>query len=258
MFAAGTLEAFGLYLARTGALVLAAPLLGTGSSFSGYKIGLVFTVAMVLFTATGQPLEPLSGGVAPFQYVALVLREVVVGIFLAFVLHAVMVAVRVASDLIGHEMAFNISNVLDPVQGVNMPLIARVYETIFLLALLAVNGHHWLLRALAGSYERAPVGQLGLDEGIGGAALTLFAQMFAAGVTFAAPIMVLLTLVSSLIGLLSRAVPQLNMIEFGFNLRIVVGLGAMFLFAPVLTPALEHLLEELMSGLEGGLSMLGV
>ena len=66
MFPAGTLEAFGLYLVRTSALVLAAPLLGTGSTFSGYKIGLIGSLALLLYTARGGPLgapiEPIGSG----------------------------------------------------------------------------------------------------------------------------------------------------------------------------------------------------
>ena len=52
-----------------------------------------------------------------------------------------------------------------------------------------------------------------------------------------------------LIGLLARAVPQLNVLEIGFTLRIVVGLGAMFGFAPLLAPAMEGLFESLDQGL---------
>lgn len=252
-----TLEAFGLYLARTAALVVAAPLIGSASSFSGYKIGLIFAVALLMFLATGLPVEALAGGVGPIQYGAFVLRELVIGVFLAFLLQAVVLAVRVASELIGHEMGFSLANIVDPIQGVNVPLVARTYETLFFLALLAMNGHHWMFRALAESYERAPIARMPVEAGLTTVALQMFTQMFAAGVTFAAPILVLLTLVSALIGLLARAVPQLNMIEFGFNMRITVGLGAMFVFAPALTPAMERLLHELMRGLDEGLAALG-
>ncbi|MFT5200134.1 MAG: hypothetical protein ACI87O_002808, partial [Planctomycetota bacterium] len=37
LLADGTIEAFGLFLTRTGALVLAAPLLGSSTSFTGAK-----------------------------------------------------------------------------------------------------------------------------------------------------------------------------------------------------------------------------
>ncbi|MCP3914787.1 MAG: flagellar biosynthetic protein FliR [bacterium] len=255
MFLPGTLEAFGLYLVRTSALVLASPLLGSGAGFSGYKVGLIFAMSLLLYSVGGVPLaaEP---SVVVFGVFAL--REVVVGLLLAFVLHAVVLAVRVGAELIGHEMAFNMSNIIDPASGVSTPLIAHMYETLLFLALLAVDGHHWILRALAESFTRAPVASIDFELAAIDVALTQFTQLFAAGIAFAAPILVLLSLISVVIGLLARAVPQINVLEFGFNLRIIVGLLAMALFSPLLTPAFDGLLERLMEGLDASLAALEV
>ena len=55
MISVGTLAAFGLYLVRTSALLLASPLLGNGAAFSGYKVALVALVSFALFSATGAP-----------------------------------------------------------------------------------------------------------------------------------------------------------------------------------------------------------
>jgi flagellar biosynthetic protein FliR len=254
-FEPGTLEAFGLYLVRTSALVLAAPLIGTGSTFSGYKVGLIGVLAIVTYMTSG---APLPGEIGPMTFGLYAGREVIIGLSLAFVLQAVLVAVRVAGELIGHEMAFSMSNVVDPATGVNSPLVTHLYETMFFLALLAVDGHHWVIRALSASYGRAPVGALDAGRALPEVALAMFEQMFAAGLTFAAPILVLLMLVSLLIGLLTRAVPQINVLEFGFNLRIVAGLAGMLLFAPLLAPALQALLDHLLEGLNASLDALEV
>jgi flagellar biosynthesis protein FliR len=59
-------------------------------------------------------------------------------------------------------------------------------------------------------------------------------------------------------GLLIRAVPQINVIEFGFNLRVMGGLVALLLFAPWIRPASDHLLDALMTHLNNGLDALEV
>jgi flagellar biosynthesis protein FliR len=82
----------------------------------------------------------------------------------------------------------------------------------------------------------------------------MFGEMFRAGLVFAAPVMVLLLLVSLVIGLLARAVPGLNVVEVGFTLRVLVALGALFLFAPLLDPAMRGLHQELLRWLERGLA----
>jgi len=250
----GVIEAFGLTVVRTSALVLASPLFGTGSGVSGYKVGLTAVLSIVLFLAVGAPLAAPAG---PLELGVLALRELLIGLMLAFTLHAVLLAVRVGGELVGHEMAFNMARQSDPATGVSVPIIAHLHEILFLLALLAINGHHWLVRALLESMRRAPVGELRFHDGMPDLVLTQFSQLFGAGLTFAAPMMVLLSLVSVSIGLLARAVPHINVLEFGFGLRIAGGLVAMYLFAPALQPALERLLEHLMDGLEAGLDLLG-
>jgi flagellar biosynthesis protein FliR len=254
-FPDGTIEAFGLLLVRTSALVLSAPVLGTGSAFSGYKVAIIFGVALVLYAGSGSPLPAES--ILPIAYAILAVREVVIGVFLGFTLHLVILAVRVSGELIGHEMGFMVARQVDPASGIRTPLITSLYENLFLLALLALNGHHWLFRALGESCTRAPIGELSLGAGVAPTVQTMFGEMFAAGIVFAAPVMIFLMLVSLLIGLLARAVPQLNVMEVGFTMRVGISLTAMFLFAPLLEPAMSGLFEALIVWLDTGLGALG-
>jgi len=86
----------------------------------------------------------------------------------------------------------------------------------------------------------------------------MFSQMFRAGLVFAAPVMLFLMLVSISIGLLARLVPHLNVLEVGFTARVLVALGAMFLFAPMLEPAMTRLHQNLIAWLERGVVAMGV
>ncbi len=248
----GILFAFGLVLARTGALVASAPILGFGTGFAGYRIGLVVLVSLTLFLAHAPgPIE-----VEPIGYALLILREILIGFFLGFLLQLVLLAVRVSGEMIGQEMGFMVARQVDPEGGVQSSLVSNLYENLFLLALLALNGHHWLLRSLADSLARAPVGELSLGAGFAPSVQSMLGQMFSAGIVFAAPVLVLLVLVSILIGLLSRAVPTLNVLEVGFSVRVLVALLAMFLFAPLLEPAMTRLHGEFVTWLACGLDRL--
>ena len=75
--------------------------------------------------------------------------------------------------------------------------------------------------------------------------------------TFAAPVMVLLLLVSVLVGLLARVVPQMNVLEVGFTLRIAVALVALFAFVPLIGPGMETLYVGLADALSAAVEELG-
>jgi len=245
-FEPGTLEAFGLFLVRSSALLLSAPVLGSASGFSGYKVALIVSVSVLLYGIHG---EPLGHTVLPIEFGALALREILIGLALAFSLHAVMLALRVAGELVGHEMGFNMAAIIDPVTGLRTPIITQIYEAFFILGFLMVDAHQLLLRGLAQSFARAPVGTFDMGESLPWLIERLFTQMFSAGLTFAAPVLVLLMVMSLLLGLLARAVPQLNVNEAGFTARIAVGLMSLFVFTPMLTPALHGLYVRFEEGM---------
>jgi len=251
----GILQAFGLVLVRTSALVLSSPVLGFGTGFSGYKIGLIFVLSLALFGAV-QPTVPDPEGVETLSYGVMMVRELLIGIFFGFLLHLGMVVLHVSGELIGHEMGFMVAKQTDPVTGVQTSLITNVYEILFILTFLGLNGHHWLISALHRSFDRAPIGELEFSGNLVPMISEMFGEMFAAGIVFAAPIMVFLFVVSLLLGLLARVVPTLNILEIGFSVRVMVALVGLFAFAPLLEPALNQLHSNLASWIDRGLEAL--
>lgn len=263
LLADGTIPAFGLYLTRTSALVLGAPLLGLATGFSAYKVGLIVVLASFFYSLSG---APLAGEPDAYAYGALALRELLIGGFLAFLLQIAMVTAQVGSELVGHDMGFAMAGQIDPETGVQTKLVPRVYEALVALGLFACDAHHWLLAGLEESFRRAPVGlfaggtlaaKLGLHGDLAVLAVANLSQAFAAGISFAAPVTVLLLFVSILVGLLARTVPQLNALEFGFTLRILGGLAAAYLFAPALAPVVRGIGVAFQRSLGQALDALG-
>ncbi len=232
----GTLESFGLYAARCGALIVGAPLLGATNGFTMWRAAFITMLAGTLYAAHGAPLAVQP---EPFEYGILILREIAIGLALAFCLYGALFAVRTAAELVSQEIGLGYAGLIDPSSGGSTSSVAMFYEIFFYLGLFMTDGHHALLRALAVSFDGVPVGDMNFALGAAESALSLVGPMVAAGVAFAAPVMGLLMAASLLIALLGRAVPQLNVNEMGFTLRIVTGLFALFLFAPAMAPALN-------------------
>ncbi len=250
---AGTIEALGLYAARCAALIVGAPLFGAPTGFMAWRAAMVVILAATLYAAGGTPLLVSP---PPIEYALMVLREIVVGLALAFCLHAALLAVRTAGEMVSHEIGLGYAGLLDPANGGTMSSVSLFYEIFFYLGLLLTDGHHILLRALDASFHSAPVGVLALDTGVAESSLVLLSQMLAAGVTFAAPVLALLFTASMVVALLGRAVPQLNVNEIGFTMRTAVGLLALLAFAPTMAPALHGLYEALFDGMQDAVSSL--
>ncbi len=254
MLPPGTLESFGLYLVRTSVLVLFAPLFGIDAAFTGARIALIAVLSLTVYAAVGHPLaHPIS----PMEWGVFAARESLIGLALAFVMQGVALAIRVAGELVGQEMGFNMASLLDPVSGISTPLVPQLYEGLFILGLLSLDGHHLIVRALIDSFAKAPVAQLASIKSTAALAELMVREMFTAGVVFALPVLVLMTVCSILLALLARAVPSLNMMDVGYTLRIFVGLLAMYAFAPLFAPAIEQCYRTLSFGLERVLETVG-
>lgn len=249
----GQLAAFVLCLVRAGALVAAAPLLGAGVSAMPPKLALSLALAFALFGVSEvQSVE--AGGVF---FTVLALRELVLGLFLGFVLQLGLLAIRVMGELLGLEMGLQMANQVDPVTGTSMPLVTRMYEGFAMLAMFSVDAHHWLVAALFDSLERAPLGLVASTDRMGEVFLAMFTEMLGAGITLAAPFGVVMAMVTILLGLLARTAPQINVLELGFTLRIGVAMVTMLVFAPLLGPMFEGLFEDIARWLDVALGAVG-
>lgn len=242
LFSPGAISAFALFLIRAGALVLSTPFLGQSLSFGGLKVALSMALALVLYLNVG---EPMAGTVDTITWVLMAVRELMLGLFLGFVTQLAVLATRVAGEMIGLEMGMQMSQQFDPESGVSTSLIARIHENFFMIALLSVDGHLEVLRGLARTFETAPIGAIGGMENAADFLIRMLSEMLHTGLAYVAPVLVVLACVSALIGLLARAVPQLNVLELSFSLRIAVALVAMFAFAPLLEPVIGGLIQSL-------------
>jgi flagellar biosynthetic protein FliR len=108
-----------------------------------------------------------------------------------------------------------------------------------LLAFFAINGHHELLRALAVSYSKLPIGAGHIDVSILTSVREVFALIFTVGARLAAPVIVVLLIVELAVGLISRSAPALHFMVIGYPLRLIVGLSVLAMMV-VTVPAVTN------------------
>jgi flagellar biosynthesis protein FliR len=139
---------------------------------------------------------------------------------------------------------------VDPMTRLPETAVSRVYETALLLVFLAVQGHHDILRALHQSFARFPVGELSLPTSF--AMVTDSAGLVLRfAVQIAAPLFAVLLCGSLVLALLTRAVPELHVMTFGYPMRLLAAMGAaVVLFPFVIQPGMR-----LIATLKGALAL---
>jgi flagellar biosynthetic protein FliR len=212
---------FALLLVRPGALVMTALVFGGRYVPPMVKVGLTGMLALLL-----APLVEVPTTFDPIGIVVLMLRELVVGLSLAFGVRMIVAAAEMAGGLIGFQAGFSVAAIVDPQSGVRNNVVSALYGTLALFTFLAVDGHHILLRALAESYQVLPLGPGGIAETIPDLVTRVIGIIFLIGTRLAAPVVVVLLMMELSLGLLARAAPALNLMVVGFPLRVMIGLLA--------------------------------
>ncbi|MBU1361316.1 MAG: flagellar biosynthetic protein FliR [Gammaproteobacteria bacterium] len=146
------------------------------------------------------------------------------GILLAFG------AFSVAGQLLDVQLGFGIAQVIDPVTRRPIPILTSAFAYLAVVVFFLVNGHHALLRGIAFSIERFPVGA---PWSLASAAGPIFKQasgLFTLGFALAAPVVFCILLVEFVLGVVARNLPQMNMFTLGMPVKIFVGLAALALW----------------------------
>ncbi len=155
-------------------------------------------------------------------------------------------------------MGFAIVNVVDPQSGTQIPLMGNLTQTISLLMYLAIDGHHYLFQALIQSYKLIPVLGLSLNAGFYDLIFDISVYMFVIAVKIAAPIVIAIMTADIAMGFIARTVPQMNVFIVGLPLKILVGLGTLFVVMPVYIWVFNMLFAKFFTYLDQIIKLMGM
>jgi len=236
-----------LHVVRAAALVYLLPVLGArAAKLPRFVLATALGLCCWWFAGT-----PSIATASPAAFGALAAGEVVIGSALGFAVRAAFALPQLAGELIANEMGLSMARVMDPTTGTAHTAPAMLFEAGTVLLALELDLHHELVRAIVAANEALPIGS-GLDTTAFLPRLTaLAARVLTEGLLVVGPVLGVLWLLSVAMALLSRAVPQINLLEFGFGLRALVALAATLVFLPATLAGIERTASELLVAFRG-------
>ena len=132
-----------------------------------------------------------------------------------------------------------------------------LYMTAITLFLL-LNGHHILLNALKESFDILPIGSIGLDSELFQRLMNTFGNMFVVAVKIGAPAIAVLLFTKVVFGLITKLIPQMNIMIVAFPVQIMMGLLFFGISLNTLLLFMERYLEGLFALLLRTLTLLKV
>lgn len=242
---------FTLVLARVSGLVMTAPIYGTSDIPA--RIRALFAVALAVLITPSQWNVPVEDPGTTLNYLVFVGSELVIGLSLGLGIVVLFSGIQLAGQMMGRIGGMMLADVFDPSVGTSVPMFSRLMLLVTMAVFVCIGGHRMVMAGLLDTFATIPPGSGAVPTEIAHTFVLLLAQSFALAVRAAAPVVTSLLLSTLVMGLVSRTLPQLNILAVGFGMNSMLTFGvlglslgaAAWVFQAELEPALETLLEAL-------------
>ena len=207
-------------------------------------------VVALLLTWIVLPLLPEVPALDPLSLPGALVtaQQLVIGLAIGFSLQLVFATLVIAGQTIAMGMGLGFAQMVDPQNGVNVPVIGQYYVVVATLLFLALNGHLALIRVLVDSFQSLPVGVDALTREDFRAIAYWGTRMFADAIMVALPAVASILLVNLAFGVVSRSAPQLNIFGVGFPVTLTLGFVILVFAVANLLPQMQHLIDGAFTG----------
>jgi type III secretion protein T len=190
------------------------------TGFVRNSIALVISIPIIPMIVAHLDGEQLSLGLI----VALLLKEVIVGLIVGVVLAVPLYAAEVAGDVLDLQRGSSSASLSDPLGSTQSNITGTLLALIVIALYFASGCFDLTLRAIYDSYGIWPVRRILplLSREAGGLLLSLLDTVVATGVMLVGPIVVCLLLVDLLFALIARAAPSLQPFYLSMTVKNLV------------------------------------
>ncbi|MTI65708.1 MAG: flagellar type III secretion system protein FliR [Firmicutes bacterium] len=253
-----SIEGFQLYFlisVRVGSFMVSSPIFSMKSMPKLLKIGFVLVFSFLLFNVVAINEEIFKNSL--LIYFMLIIKETIFGLILGYLTNIIFVSLQMAGQMIDFQSGFAIASSFDPVTGNRVSLYGKIYYWLGLMLFFVVDGHHYLIYALAKSFELVPLTKYDFKN-MGATTIgKLFTESFVIAFQIAVPLIFILLLSTIVIGLLARTVPQINIFILGMPLKVLVGILTMIVLLPAIGNQMIDIIETLPYKMDRILTLFG-
>jgi flagellar biosynthetic protein FliR len=228
---------------RIGAMLMSMPVLGTRMVPKRIKIIATLTISVFVL-----PLLPAGPEVEALSLAGLFIsvQQILIGFAMGFTLQLVFGSLMIAGEVIAMSMGLGFASMIDPNNGVSVPVIAQLMVIIGTLLFLALGGHLMLIQLVVNSFQTLPISPTGIERESFWAIASWGSQMFIGAIWVAIPAIISMLVVTICLGVMTRASPQLNIFSVGFPITMFLGFVILMLILPGFLPRFNQMMLEAM------------
>lgn len=220
-------EYFLLILVRISTFVFVAPFFGQRGIPNQAKIGLSAFMAIMLYGVLEHPALAYTSVIG---YAVLVVREAITGLLIGFSASICNSIILFAGNIIDMDIGLSMATEFNPEINSEVTISGNMYQYFVLLLLIVTNLYTYIIQAAADSFQVVPIGGAVFDwDAILSSMIQYMTDLVIIGFRIFLPCFACIMILNCVLGIMAKVAPQMNMFAVGMQLKVLVGLGVIFL-----------------------------
>ncbi len=239
-----------LVMTRLSTLLMAMPAIGVGvpRRIRAF-LALLLTALILPPIADGTTVDSLPQIDNLVDLTIAIGREALIGMLIGATIQFIITGIQLGGEAITSTGGMQLGDAVDPTTSSSMPSIARLVGMLVTAVMLAIGGHRIVLGVLLDSFEALPAGHIVFHDSMMTLVIDQLSSGMESGVRVSAPVIAALLLSNLVTGLISRTLPQINVLAIGLSINALAMLvvtaltigSAGLIFRQELATAVERL-----------------
>lgn len=222
--------AFALLMARILPVIILTPFLGGETVPNEVRIGLGLMIGLVLYPAIIGQVQNVP--ISAMLFVALMLKELFLGLTMSFTVGLVFDAANVAGNMVDTMSGTNMAQVMVPQIGQQVSLFSNLQLQLTTVVFLTLGGHHVIIQTFGESLNLIPLDQYPrFGHGMWpffDAILRMFGDLLRIAIALASPVLLATFLTDLALGMINRVAPQVQVYFVSMQIKPAVTILIMF------------------------------
>lgn len=241
-FILADIEIFLLILVRMSGFIYTAPIFSLNNVPIRVKAGFSIFLSIIVFYTI-----PLSTAeyIGTIGFTILVVKEAIAGALMGLFSNIAYQILSFSGQIIDMEIGFSMINQINPITRVNTTITANLYGYLIILLMIVTDLHHYFIKAVVDSYKAIGIGNAVFPPNMYRLMVKFIIDYFIIAMRIVLPIFAAILVVNTILGILAKIAPQMNMFVIGMQLKILVGLIVLYLIIGLTPSVADYIFNEM-------------
>ena len=243
----GNMEVFVLVMVRIMGFFVIMPFFSGTTTPVRSRLAFAFVTSLLIVVSGHVALDAVVAGI--MDYFLIIVSEFVTGFLIGFVVFLFFSIFHMMGQVTDFQIGFAMVSMHDPISQVQSPITGNLYYFAFLSIFVASGGLSIMLLYVMQTFVMIPPGSAFIlgNDGLAATFVGMLSIYFELGLRFAMPIISVIIIVDATLGILIKAVPQMNVFVVGLPIKVGIGLLTIRLLVPFWESVMYDIFMDRMS-----------